>query len=160
MNLKGTHKLQAPTDRVWKALNDPDVLRSCTPGCKQMVSTGEDSFDVVIEIGIASITGRYTGQIKISDRVANCRYKLAISGTGTAGFMNASGSIRLIEQENETLIEYAGQAQVGGLAAGLGQRVMEGVAKLLVGQFFECLGKAIHKSGESPSPGKGPAGDC
>lgn len=158
MNLKGTYKLQAPSDRVWKALNDPEVLRSCTPGCKQMVPTGEDSFDVVIEIGIASITGRYTGQIKISDRVANCEYKLAIAGTGTAGFMNASGSIRLREQENETLIEYAGVAQVGGLAAGLGQRVMEGVAKLLVGQFFECLGKAIHKSRESAGPGEGPAG--
>lgn len=158
MNLKGTHKLQAASDRVWKALNDPEVLRSCTPGCKQMVSTGEDSFDVVIEIGIASITGRYTGQIKISDRVANSQYKLEIAGTGTAGFMNATGSIRLMEQENETLIEYAGQAQVGGLVAGVGQRVMEGVAKLLVGQFFECLGKAIHKSGESPGPGHGSAG--
>ena len=146
MNLKGNYKLKAPCAEIWRALNDPEVLRSCTPGCKQMVSAGEDSFDVVIEIGIASIKGRYTGQIKISDRVANSHYKLAVSGTGTAGFMNASGLIWVKEQEDETLIEYAGEAHVGGLAAGLGQRVMEGVAKLLVGQFFACLGKAVRSS--------------
>jgi carbon monoxide dehydrogenase subunit G len=151
MNIKGAYKLKASPDQVWKALNDPEVLRSCTPGCKQMISTGEDSFDVVIEIGIASIKGRYTGQIKISDRVPNSQYKLAVSGTGTAGFMNATGSIQVREQENETLIEYVGEAHVGGL----GQRVMEGVAKLLVGQFFECLGKTIHKSRENLGSGEG-----
>jgi uncharacterized protein len=155
MNLKGTYKLKAPTDQVWKALNDAEVLQSCTPGCRQMVPTGQDTFDVVIEIGIASIKGRYTGQIKISDRVPNCQYKLAVSGTGTAGFMNATGSIRVSEQENETLIEYAGEAHVGGLAAGLGQRVMEGVAKLLVSQFFECLGKAICQPRETAGSGEG-----
>lgn len=120
-----------------------------------MVSTGEDSLDVVIEIGIASIKGRYTGQIKISDRVPNFQYKLAVSGTGTAGFMSASALIQVKEQEDETQIEYAGEAHVGGLAAGLGQRVMEGVAKLLVGQFFECLGKAIHKSRENAGSREG-----
>ena len=160
MNLKGTYKLNASCDQVWKALNDPEVLRSCTPGCKQMVSSGEDSFDVVIEIGIASIKGRYTGQIKISDRIPNHQYKLAVSGTGTAGFMKASGSIRVTEQENETLMEYAGEAHVGGLVAGLGQRVMEGIAKLLVEQFFKCFEAAIHKSRGGVGSDEGSALDC
>jgi carbon monoxide dehydrogenase subunit G len=104
---------------------------------------------VVIEIGIAAIKGRYTGQIKISDRVPNQRYTLAVSGTGTAGFMNATGLITLSGQENETLIEYAGEASVGGLVAGVGQRVMEGIAKLLVGQFFKSFEVTFCKSGES-----------
>jgi uncharacterized protein len=160
MDLKGSYKLNASCDQVWKALNDPEVLRSCTPGCKQMVSTGEDSYDVVIEIGIASIKGRYAGQIKITDRVPNSHYNLAVSGVGTAGFMNASGSIYVREQENATLIEYAGEAHVGGLAAGLGQRVMEGVAKLLVGQFFKCLGTAILKSREGVGSDEGSAAGC
>lgn len=150
MNLKGTYKLKAHSHRVWKALNDPQVLRACVPGCKQMVSTGEDSFDVVIEIGVVSIKGRYTGQIKISDRVPNCGYKLTVFGSGTAGFMNASGLIRLREQGDETQIEYAGEAHIGGLAAGLGQRVMEGIFKVLVVQFLECLGNAIHGPDDGP----------
>lgn len=149
MKLKGTYNLKGMREQVWKALNDPEVLRRCTPGCKQMVAAGEDSFDVVIEVGIAAIKGRYTGQIKITDRVPNQRYTLTISGTGTVGFINAAGLIQLRDKENETVIEYAGDANVGGLVAGVGQRVMEGVAKLLVAQFFKCVETTIHTSGLS-----------
>jgi carbon monoxide dehydrogenase subunit G len=149
MNLKGTHKLRGSLEQVWTALNDPQVLRRCTPGCKQMVEVTADCFDVVIEIGIAAIKGRYTGQIKISNRVPNLRYTLVVSGNGTAGFMNASGAIQLGGQGNETVIDYAGEANVGGLAAGVGQRVMEGIARFLVGQFFKCLEAALQESEES-----------
>lgn len=152
MNLKGTYRLKGSREQVWTALNDPQVLRRCTPGCKQMVAVTEDCFDVVIEIGIAAIKGHYTGQIKISDRVPNQGYTLAVSGTGTAGFMNASGALQLGGQENQTLIEYAGEANVGGVVAGVGQRVMEGVARLLVGQFFKCLESVLQTSGESVKP--------
>jgi uncharacterized protein len=152
MNLKGTYKLKGSREEVWTALNNPQVLRRCTPGCKQMLAVNEDCYDVVIEIGIAAIKGRYTGQIKISDRVANQRYTLAVSGTGTAGFMNATGAIQLCGQENETIIEYAGEANVGGLVAGIGQRVTEGIARLLVGQFFKSLEMALQESGEKVKP--------
>ena len=139
MKLDGKYKLNASRPELWKALNDPEVLRSCTPGCKQMVANGDDAFDVVIEIGIASVKGRYTGHIAIRDRIPNEQYRLEVSGSGTAGFMNASGLIQLSEAGDATAVEYAVEAHVGGLAAGLGQRVMEGAAKLLVGQFFSCL---------------------
>jgi len=157
MKLAGTHKLKAPCDQVWHTLNDPEVLRSCTPGCKQMVPTGEDSFDVVIEISIASVKGRYTGHINIRDRIPHRQYRLEVSGNGTAGFVNASGLIQLKQEEGGTLVEYSSEAHVGGLAAGLGQRVMEGVAKLLVGQFFKCLETAVHaqqglRCAEDPPP--------
>jgi carbon monoxide dehydrogenase subunit G len=148
VNLKGTYKLKGRLEQVWAALNDPEVLRQCTPGCRQMIAAGDDCFDVVIEIGIAAIKGRYTGQIKISDRVPNQRYTLAVSGTGTAGFMHATGLINLSGQDNETVIEYTGEANVGGLVAGVGQRVMEGIAKLLVGQFFKSFEATFNKSGE------------
>ena len=152
MNLKGTYKLKGTLDDVWTALNNPQVLRRCTPGCRQMVAVNEDCYDVVIEIGIAAVKGRYTGQIKISDRVPNQRYTLAVSGTGTAGFMNATGAIQLCGHENETVIEYAGEANVGGLVAGVGQRVTEGIARLLVGQFFKSLQTALQESGQGGQP--------
>jgi len=149
MNLKGTYRVKGKPEQVWAALNDAEVLRQCTPGCRQMIAAGDDCFDVVIEIGIAAIKGRYTGQIKISDRVPNQCYTMAVSGTGTAGFMNATGLIRVGGQENDTVIEYAGEANVGGLVAGVGQRVMEGIAKMLVREFFKCFETTFHKSGES-----------
>ena len=148
MNLKGTHRFKAKQDRVWESLNDPEVLRQCTPGCRQMTPAADgsnDSYDVLMEVGIAAVKGRYTGTIRITDRVPGTQYKLAVTGTGSVGFLNAEGVIRLEALGEETLIEYSGQAQVGGLIAGVGQRIMGGVAKQLVGQFFQCLEKNVLK---------------
>lgn len=74
---------------------------------------------------------------------------MAVSGTGTASFMNATGLIRLSEQEDEPVIEYTGEAKVDGLVAGVGQRVTEGIAKMLVRVFFKTFETTFHKSGES-----------
>ena len=80
---------------------------------------------------------------------ANQCCTMAVSGTGTAIFMHATGLIRLSEQEDEIVIEYTAKANVGGLVAGVGQRVMEGIAKMLVGEFLEFSETTFHKSGES-----------
>lgn len=156
MNLKGSQKVGAPRDRVWEALNDPDVLRQCTPGCQQMVLSEDGSYDVVMEVGIAAVKGRYTGKIKMTDRIPGSQYKLAVNGSGSAGFMNAEGLIQLKELGDETMIEYSGQAHVGGLIAGVGQRIVEGVAKHLVGQFFKCFERAVLKSQAGGGAGPGP----
>ena len=100
-------------DRVWSALNDPEVLRQCTPGCRQMVLAEDGSYDVYMEVGIAAVKGRYTGKIRISDRIPGTQYKLAVTGNGSDGFLSAEGVIRLQELGEETRIAYSGQAQVG-----------------------------------------------
>ncbi len=158
MNLEGTHRMKAKRERVWAFLNDPEVLRQCSPGCQQMIPAADNSYDVLMEIGIGAVKGRYTGKIQITDRIPGTQYKIAVTGNGSAGFLSAEGVIRLEEVGEETLIEYSGQAQVGGLIAGVGQRIMAGVAKQLVGQFFQCLEKALlqsqGRSGEGLGAGK------
>ncbi len=151
MNLQGTVQVKAPRDRVWEALNDPKVLEQCTPGCKQMTLAEDGSYDILLEVGIASIKGRYTGKIRISDRIPGTQYKLAVTGKGAPGFLNAEGTLRLEEQGEETRIEYSGQANVGGLIAGVGQRIMGGVAKQLVGQFFKSFERLVVQSTEGGS---------
>ena len=148
MKLTGSHKLKVRRDQVWEALNNPEVLRQCTPGCKEMSLTADDSFAVLMEVGVGSIKGRYTGKIQISDRVPGQQYRLAVSGTGSAGFVNAEGLIQLKDEGEETMVEYSGRALVGGPVAGVGQRVMEGVAKFIVGQFFKCFEAAILRAEE------------
>ena len=69
MNLQGTYQMKVTKDRVWEALNDPEVLRQCTPGCWQMAPAEDGSYDVLMEVGIAAVKGRYTGKIRISDRI-------------------------------------------------------------------------------------------
>ena len=153
MNLSGTYQLKIPRQQVWEALNDPEVLRQCTPGCKEMRPTGDDSYDVLMEIGVGSVKGRYTGKIQISDRVPGEQYKLAVTGKGSAGFVNAEGLIQLIDEGDETRIEYSGQAHVGGPVAGVGQRIMEGAAKFLVGQFFKGVEAAVLQAPEDSESG-------
>lgn len=136
MNLNGVYELKAPRSQVWEALNNPAVIQKCTPGCKEMVPAGEDSYDIPMEVGVAAIKGRYKGKIKISDRIPGTAYKLAITGSGSTGFVNAQGTIHLEDAGEGSLVEYFGEAQIGGTVAGVGQRVIEGVAKFLVGQFL------------------------
>ena len=143
MKLSGTYRLKASRDKVWKGLNDPEVLRQCAPGCKQMTrveDTSPDiSYDVLMEVGIASIKGSYTGKLQVAEEISGSQYRLILTGNGTNGFVRAEGLIQLKDLEEETLVDYSGQVQVGGLIASVGQRVMESAAKLLVGQFFKSF---------------------
>jgi len=143
MTIHGACHLKAARERIWDALNDPDILRRCTPGCKEFAPTGESSYAVRLEVGVGSVKGRYKGKIEITNRVPGREYRLAVHGTGNAGFVNAEGVILLNDEGDDTRIEYSGQAHVGGPIAGVGQRVMEGAAKFLVGQFFQCLEAAL-----------------
>jgi len=150
MKLTGTYKLKASRNRIWEALNDPEVLRQCTPGCKRLAPVADDppntSYEVLMEIGVASVKGTYTGKIQIADRIPGSQYKLIVTGNGNSGFVRAEGVVQLQDDGEDTLIDYFGQAQVGGTIAGVGQRVIEGIAKLLVGQFFKCFETAVLKS--------------
>lgn len=149
MKLSGTHQLKAARERVWEALNDPEILRRCTPGCKEFAPTGENSYAVLLAVGVGSVTGRYKGKIEITDRVPGREYKLALNGTGNVGFVNAEGRVQLSDAGEETRIEYSGVASVGGPLAGVGQRIIEGAAKFLVGQFFKCFEAALPRNPEA-----------
>lgn len=157
MNLKGNYEVKAPPQQVWEALNRPEMLRRCTPGCKKLEATDEGSFDVLLEVGVGSVKGRYAGKIQITDRIPGSHYNLAVSGSGTIGFLNAEGLIQLADSGGNTRIEYSGVAHVGGPIAGVGQRVMDGVAKLLVGQFFRTFEKAMLED-LAPQDQSGPSG--
>lgn len=139
MELQGTQVIAAPMEAVWLALNDPNVLQACTPGCKELTPTGADSFAAALEIGIAAIKGQYTGTLHITDKEAPRSYRLHIKGEGGPGFVTSSLHIELTEQEQGTLLNYSGTANVGGTIARVGQRVLGSVAKLLMGQFFKAL---------------------
>ncbi|HYG60872.1 MAG TPA: carbon monoxide dehydrogenase subunit G [Symbiobacteriaceae bacterium] len=145
MQLQGTQVIAAPVPAVWAALNDPAVLQACTPGCKQLTATGEDSFAAVLELGIAAIKGQYKGSLQIAEKQAPVAYRLMIRGEGGPGFVSSSLLISLAEHEQGTLLTYEGTADVGGTIARVGQRVLGGVAKLLMGQFFSALAGQVEQ---------------
>src|ERR1035437_8972825 len=149
MKLGGTYRLKASRDKVWKALNDPEVLRQCAPGCKQMTRAADASpnisYDVLMEAGIAAIKGSYTGKLQITEEIPRSQTRLILTANGSTGFVRAEGLIQLKDLEDETLVDYSGQVQVGGLIASVGQRLIESAAKLLVAQFFKSFEAAVLK---------------
>ncbi len=139
MKLDGTNTLSAPVDTVWQMINDPEALRRCTPGIKELKESAPDTYEATLTIGIAAVKGTYSGTLKITDKQAPRHYKIALEGTGGAGFMKGEGTVDLEPQGDGTLLTWSGDVQIGGLIAGVGQRMLGGVGKMLIGQFFKCL---------------------
>jgi carbon monoxide dehydrogenase subunit G len=143
MRLEGTNTLPASVETVWKTINDPEALRRCTPGIKELKEIAPDTYQATLTIGIAAVKGTYAGTLAITDKRAPTHYKISLDGTGGAGFMKGEGTIDLEPQGDGTLVKWVGDLQVGGLIAGVGQRMLGGVGKMLVGQFFKCLEQQV-----------------
>jgi len=139
MRLEGTNLLPASVETVWKTINDPEALRRCTPGLKELKEIGPDTYQATLTIGIAAVKGTYAGTLAITDKRAPTHYKIALDGSGGAGFMKGEGTVDLEPQGDGTALKWVGDLQIGGLIAGVGQRMLGGVGKMLIGQFFKCL---------------------
>ena len=143
MQVGGTYEVACSQETAWRVLMDPEILQRAIPGCKVLQETEKDKFDAEFELGVAAIKGTYKGQVDIKDKKEPEEYKLQISASGTAGFVRAEITFTLQEAPSGTVLTYEGDAQVGGLIAGVGQRVIGGTAKLIAKQFFGALMKEI-----------------
>lgn len=139
MKLEGIYRFPQPLDQVWSALNDPAVLEKATPGCKSLTQVGPSEFEAELEMGVANIKGKYKGKVAITEAEPLSGYRLHIEGKGSPGFVSASVAIRLSPGESGTELTYQGDAQVGGMIAGVGQRILGGVARLTLEQFFKAV---------------------
>jgi len=139
MDIAGTYPFNAPPDRVWDLLMDPGVLASCIPGCERFEPTGEDRYAVTLTVGLAAITGTYSGTVVIVDKMPRTSYRLVVEGQGRPGFVKGSSGIVLRAEGTTTMVDVTGTVQTGGPIARLGQRLIGGVAKMMMDRFFACL---------------------
>lgn len=140
LDISGEHKLDAPVERLWEALNDPTVLTRCIPGCREMVPEGADRYRVLLDLKVASVGGTFEGAIALTDKVEPTNCRITVSGSGTLGQGTGTATFALTpEPDGTTFMRYAGEGEIGGLVAGVGQRILKGVAKHLVGRFFASL---------------------
>lgn len=140
MRVDGTVVMKAPREQVWELFNEQGALARATPGCQRLTRVGEDSYEAELTMGIAAIKGRYAGKLQLQDKQPPAHYRLHIEGTGAPGFVSGSGTFDFSEAAtDETSIGYVWDVQVGGLIAGVGQRMLGGVAKLLINQFFQSM---------------------
>ena len=139
MEISGTYTFNAPPERVWALLMDPAVLSSCIPGCERFDPTGDDRYTVTLTVGIAAITGTYTGTVQLVDQIPHTSYRLIVEGQGRLGLVKGSSAVALTGAGDATEVTVNADVQAGGAIARVGQRLIGGVAKMMMDRFFGCL---------------------
>ena len=139
LDIGGKEVIAAPLERVWTNVNDPAFLSRCIPGCREMRELSPDKYAVQMDLKVASVGGSFAGEIALSDKAAPQACRIAISGSGTLGHGTGEARFTLEPAQNGTLLVYEGAGEIGGLVAGVGQRVLRGVSKHLIGKFFKSV---------------------
>lgn len=151
MEMKGEQRIAAPRTRVWEALNDPNVLRQCIPGCQTLDKVGDDRLEAVVEIKIGPIGARFKGAVTISDAKPPESYRISGEGQGgTVGNAKGGAKVHLTEVDGGTLLSYEVEAQVGGRLAQLGGPIIDATAKQLAGKFFTKFGEVVEGPAAAP----------
>jgi len=139
VNLDGSAVLHADPEKVWSVITDPAVLARTIPGCETLEQVGDDEYKMNVTVGVGAIRGTYAGEVKLSDQQRPSSYVMHASGAGGPGNVRAKVTINLEPHSEGTALTYSADAVVGGAVAGVGQRMISGVAKRMAGQFFKAI---------------------
>jgi uncharacterized protein len=143
MKIEGSYDVPVPRKKVWDAFLNPAQLKKAIPGCEKLEALGPDEFKVTMKVGVAAVKGTFEGKVKLSDKQPPQSYRLAAEGSGGPGFVKADTLITLTEIDGGTRVSYSAEIQVGGLIAGVGQRMLGGVSKMMAEQFFSKMGDLL-----------------
>ena len=138
MKLEGRHTIAVPREAVYAALNDPDVLQQCIPGCKELARHSDTEFEAVVGLKIGPGKATFNSMVTLTNLNPPESYTLAGKGKGgAAGFANGGADVRLDEDGDSTVLEYTFEANVGGKLAQIGSRLVESTTRKLAANFFE-----------------------
>ena len=143
MKLEGSYDVKAPRQKVWTAFLDPETLRQAIPGCEKLELIGPDEYKATLKIGGAAVKGTFEGKVWLLDKKPPESYRLAAEGSGGPGFVRADTVITLTDIEGGTRVSYSADVQIGGLIAGVGQRMLGGVSKMMADQFFNKMSELL-----------------
>ena len=139
MDITGQYRIEAPRDVVWAALNDPDVLKRCIPGCQSLEQKSPTELAAKVGLKIGPISATFTGEVTLENLNPPAGYTITGQGSGgAAGFAKGSADVALVEVEGgaETDLTYTAKADVGGKIAALGGRLIQATSKKLADEFF------------------------
>ncbi|RDD63868.1 CoxG family protein [Ferruginivarius sediminum] len=154
MEMSGEQQIAAPRQTVWEALNDPEILKQCIPGCQHIEKSGDNAFNAKVKAKVGPVNATFSGRVTLSDLNPPESYTISGEGTGgAAGFAKGGAHVKLEDQGDSTLLKYDVDAQVGGKLAQLGQRLIKSTANKYARQFFEKFTEVVGK----PEAAKAPA---
>ena len=142
MKISGSYTVPVPRERAYQLLQDPVILAKCMPGTDHLEKIGENEYEMKMKMVIASIGGLFSGKVRLADQTPPEKFKLIVDGTGKIGFVKGEGLLTLEAKGDGTDVKYEGEVQVGGTIAGVGQRLLDTTAKLIIKKFFEKLAEA------------------
>lgn len=137
VRIEYTYEFQIPRDTVWKLIQDEEVLKKSIPGCKSFVRADDDVYHVEMGLSVGPVKGVFTGQVRMDNQTEPSYYRLLMKGKGMPGEIDATAHMNLEESNGGVLLNCRTEVMVTGVLASVGQRVMGGVAKLVLGQFFK-----------------------
>lgn len=139
MKVSGEYAVPAPPEAAYSLLQDPEVLARCMPGCDELVRIGDNEYRMKMKMALASISGLFSGTVRIADPNPPASFRLVVEGSGKIGFVKGEGMLNLAGEADRTKVAYDGEVQVGGTIAAVGQRLLDATAKMIIKKFFDKL---------------------
>ena len=163
MDMTGEYRIAAPREKVWEALNDPEILAQCIPGCEEIVKLSDTDFTARVMAEVGPVKARFTGKLTLSDLDPPASYKISGEGQGgDAGFAKGAAQVKLEDDGGATVLRYTVHATVGGKLAQIGARLVDGTARKMADEFFgkftqvvgpaEVVAEAPAAAAPSPAP--------
>ncbi len=145
MEITGEQLIPLPQQAVWEALNDPEILRQCIPGCESVERVTDDEYKMTMVAAVGPVKAKFVGKLTIVDPVPPDSYAIAFEGSGgVAGFGKGRAEVSLtMESDTVTVLTYRANATVGGKIAQVGSRLIDGVARKLADSFFERFNQTV-----------------
>lgn len=150
MELSDEIRITAPRDVVYRALNNPEILRECIPGCEELTQSSPDELEAKVVLKIGPVKAKFAGEVTLDNSNAPCGFSLTGEGKGgAAGFAKGGAEVTLTEDGDETVLAYTAKVDIGGKIAQLGSRLIAGTAKKLSGKFFTRFGEIVSEQSVS-----------
>ncbi len=144
MEMTGSEFIRLPQQRVWDALNDPEVLKVCIPGCDSVEKVSDTEYKLAMTAAVGPVKARFTGKLTLSDMNPPTSYTIAFEGSGgPAGFGKGSSQVSLAPENDGTRLSFTAKASVGGKLAQVGSRLIDGVAKKMTEDFFRRFNDTV-----------------
>lgn len=150
MDMTGEFRIAAPRERVWEALNDPEILKACIAGCEELDKTSDTEFSAKVTTRVGPVSAKFTGKVQLSDIDPPNGYTISGEGQGgVAGFARGGASVKLAEDGGGTLLTYEANATVGGKLAQIGSRLIDATARKMADDFFGKFAAAVGTPAEA-----------
>ena len=144
MDMSGSHRIEASREAVWAALNDPDILRQCIPGCEEVVRQSDTEMTAKVVAKVGPVSAKFAGKVTLSDLDPPNGYTITGEGSGgAAGFGKGGATVALSDDGGATLLTYTAKAQVGGKLAQIGSRLVDATARKMAEEFFARFTKIV-----------------